>query len=137
MHPAGGGERYLLSAAAVIQALNFTLHLILQDDNSCKDAACVSKIANALRIPLNVATMEIKIVKLGWRDKAIPSHGVPYELFFAMGNEKFPEFISMGSKYNIFMCQFPFDMAQKMTDGQLLIMSSYQQGRSVAVISHT
>jgi hypothetical protein len=79
--------------------------------------------AKALNINLKFDEIRIKIVKT--RHRKIITSVSEYELFYLLGNEKFPQITGIGSRFNMYMCQFPFDM-QKGPDGnELEILSTY------------
>jgi hypothetical protein len=57
-----------------------------------------------LRIPLDQDKYSIRLVK----STDFLEKSDEYEIYFTIGNEKFPLFNALG-KYNIYMCQFPYD----------------------------
>ncbi len=67
--------------------------------------SCVMDLATSLRVTLDPDLFSIYVVhKEGYRIFA-----GPYDLFFALGNEKHPPVFAVG-RINMFMCQFPFDL---------------------------
>lgn len=118
----GGGERYLLSAAAVFQALNFHVLLLTSDNNVCKTKSMLLEVVEALEVPLNPSKLSYERVadirRFSLRQAA------RFEVFFLLGNEKLPQFSGLG-KVNLYMCQFPFDLNRKNGMHELNAFSTY------------
>lgn len=100
----GGGERYFLSSALTFLKMGFEVQFILYETNLCNTRECVDKTLKELRIPLTSDKYSIRLVK----STDFLEKSDDYDVYFTIGNEKFPFFNALG-KYNIYMCQFPYD----------------------------
>lgn len=96
---AGGGERYLLAMASVLQRYGHVELLAPEVYSELR----VDQVARDLGVRLR---RRLRVGKF-------PVHGAPapYDFFVAMGNEAFPPVPGLG-RVNIFMCQFPFPQSR-------------------------
>jgi hypothetical protein len=120
----GGGERYFLTSAKAFQNHGYNVDILVNPDNPCQNQSFLSKTADSLRIKLDYTKLTIKTIRWG-HDYYIESYHNSYEVFYALGNSKFPFIRAIGKKLNIYMCQFPFDMYYKGTHKLMRIFSEY------------
>lgn len=113
----GGGESYFLTTAAIFHKMGFKVEISMFDENLCKSKECVGKTLKALRIPLSIDDISIKPIYI-WDSEVI------YDVFFIMGNHKFPLLDPVGD-LNIYMCQFPFDLFRPGNEGRKVIWTKY------------
>lgn len=108
----GGGEKYLLSSVAVLQGMGLFVTVYTRPENLCTSVAQLMQTAAKLRVQLDESMLDLKL----WHPRA-----PEVEVFFVLGNEKFPQVPRLG-RINILMCQFPFDLDRAMlaADAQLL-----------------
>lgn len=118
----GGGERYLLSAAAVFQALNYHVTLMTNKKNVCKTKTMLLDVVKALEVPLAPSNLSYELV--AERSSISLGQKPTFEVFFLLGNEKLPELPGLG-KVNIYMCQFPFDMHRQIGKQKLGAFTTY------------
>jgi glycosyltransferase involved in cell wall biosynthesis len=117
----GGGERYLLEMVAFFQSFGHTVDLIAADSNVCHNVSCVMELARALRVQIDPDLLCVRAVKT----LKIKLRRVGYVNFMLLGNEKVPQFTGMG-RFNIYMCQFPFDLERAYDERGVRRLSSYQ-----------
>lgn len=118
----GGGERYYLTSALVFQRLGYNVDLLILKNNSCSTKTAVEKTAKYLRVPLDFANLNLRIInKVGSR--IIPR--LIYDVFYSIDNFKIPTVLGIGTEINIYMCQFPFDLLFRSSLRQQYILSSY------------
>ncbi len=116
----GGGEKYLLSTVRAMQTLGFFVDILVQPDNVCQAQQCVMDVATSLRVTLDPELFSVHVVhREGFRIFA-----GPYDLFFALGNEKYPPVQGVG-RVNLFMCQFPFDLDRQVPQEADDVLGSY------------
>jgi len=118
----GGGERYLLSAAAVFQAMKYHVVLMTHQGNVCKTKSMLLDVVTALEIPLAPSNLSYERVAEG--SSISVGQIAAFEVFFLLGNEKLPRLPGLG-KVNIYMCQFPFDMHKKINRQKLDMFTTY------------
>ena len=118
----GGGERYLLSAAAVFQKMKYDVTLLAKLQNVCKTKRMLMNVADALKVPLSPSRLSYERVShvAAYSSKL----AYQYEVFFLLGNEKLPTIPGIG-KVNLYMCQFPFDLEKAMTGQELQAFTTY------------
>ena len=108
----GGGEKYFLTVAQVLYSMGYEIELILRDENKCVDVDCIKKTLQALRVGLTVDQFKVRLVN-GDEYLNMYTHDTLvlqlYDVFFYIANSKWPQIYPSG-EYNIFMCQFPFDL---------------------------
>lgn len=92
----GGGERYLLSLAAVLRA-DYSCTLFTPDRHSRERLATL---ARELDLPLDHVAIE------SWKNIG---QAEKFDVFICMSNEMLPSVPAIG-RLNIFLCQFPFPM---------------------------
>lgn len=103
----GGGERYLLQVLANFQRLGHTTELLVNKHADCNTYWCILRTAELLNISIDLQKLSVAQYEMGeLKDKL---ERPEFNLFFLLGNEKFPAFPGRGS-INIYMCQFPFDL---------------------------
>jgi len=119
----GGGEKYLLESARAFQVMGYAVDLFTEPYNVCNTTQCILDVGNALNVDLDPTQFRY-MFKQGDRDAAFTiMEEAKYDIFFLIGNEKIPQFKGIG-RYNIFQCQFPFDLAKGEVDDQSLLMLS-------------
>lgn len=112
----GGGERVLLSAAAVFQALKYHAVILTTKENTCKTKSMLLDVAQALDVPL--ADQMLTYKRMPNIRQYILENRTPIEVFLLIGNEKLPQLPGVG-KVNLYVCQFPFDLDRKITKSTL------------------
>lgn len=117
----GGGEKYFLSAAMTFYNMGFDVEIIVWEDNICKTVQCLGNTLKSLRIPLAPEDVLIRTIQ---QTTDLYEGRLNYDIFFIMGNNKNPIVSSIG-KYNIFMCQFPFDLYIPRKDYLMRLWSKY------------
>mmetsp|Transcript_8540 Transcript_8540/g.53373 ORF Transcript_8540/g.53373 Transcript_8540/m.53373 type:complete len:775 (+) Transcript_8540:380-2704(+) len=118
----GGGERYLLSAAAVFQKMNYHVALLTTLQNVCKTKRMLLNVADALNVPLSPSRLSYdRVSHITAYTKKL---AYQYDVFFLLGNEKFPRIPGVGA-VNLYMCQFPFDLQRAMTKQELHAFTTY------------
>jgi glycosyltransferase involved in cell wall biosynthesis len=117
----GGGESYFLSAALTFYNMGFDVEIIIWEDNICKTVQCLGNTLKSLRIPLAPEDVLIRTIQ---QTTDLYEGRLNYDVFFIMGNNKNPIVGSIG-KYNIFMCQFPFDLYLPRKDYLMRLWSKY------------
>jgi hypothetical protein len=80
----GGGEKYLLSTVQAMQSMGFSVDILIRPDNLCQAVPCVMEVATALRVTLDPTRFSVHVV----HNDAYRIYAGPYDLFFALGNEK-------------------------------------------------
>jgi len=119
---AGGGERYLLSAALAFQSMGYFVHLLVDVSNTCRSTEDALQVISRLNIPLDTSRLEFHRVISNVRSIQAPRK--EYDLFFLLGNEKVPEREGLGL-INFYMCQFPFDLDRPVPQELVTIFSGY------------
>jgi glycosyltransferase involved in cell wall biosynthesis len=119
----GGGERYLLTSARAFQLQGFHVDILVKSDNKCKTIKFLRATAEFLRIELDYRKLSLRVIRLkGYRiTKTVHS----YDIFYMLGNEKFPQAYGIGKNLNIYMCQFPFDLDRPGDEAQLNVIQDY------------
>jgi glycosyltransferase involved in cell wall biosynthesis len=97
----GGGERYLLMFAKTCQDLGFHVSVLVKEGNVISSGEGLGSLAKQMGIKLK--PLPVYVIQ---RD--IPPDNISVDIFFSLGNEKYPLMPGIGRK-NIYMCQFPFD----------------------------
>ena len=120
----GGGERYFLTSALAFQSMGFHVEILVKKDNKCLTTDFLKSTAEALRINLNYKKLSLKIVRT---DNYLIREGLEnkYDIFYLIGNDKFPQISGIGVSLNIYMCQFPFDMEAPGTERLHDVYSGY------------
>jgi glycosyltransferase involved in cell wall biosynthesis/GT2 family glycosyltransferase len=95
----GGGERYLLTAAAVL-AEQYSVTLVTPHPYS------------RLRVQQLGRLFQLDLSEIGVAPETDLLRGAPPDLMLAMGNHIIPPIIGRGAT-NLFLCQFPFLMANR------------------------
>lgn len=123
----GGGERYLLTFAKVCQELGLSVSIIVKEGNVVSKADQVQSLAKQMGIPIGPISVSV----VSSTAKIVPNKTV--DIFFSIGNEKFPSVPGVGQK-NLYMCQFPFDYNSSSMNNYLfsydvvLVNSKYSLG---------
>ena len=121
----GGGERYFLSVATTFFNMGYNIELLLKVENVCGTRECLLRTLNKLRIPLDPMDFTIRyfspeqFMAVYFRPVKID-----YDIFFTIGNSKYPMMYSMGL-YNMYMCQFPFDLYKPPKDFERARLAYY------------
>ena len=102
----GGGERYFLSAVLAAQELGFAVDVLVKHDNACRSMEELLFVSSALQLKLQRKTLRFLQIDVHHDGTIV---GPKHDLFFLLGNEKYPEYSPMGN-VNLYMCQFPFDL---------------------------
>lgn len=103
----GGGELYFLTSALALLNMGYDIEIILRRDNVCLTSSCIDETLHALRVPMTSQNLTIKLIPV---DSVLTD--AVYDIFYAIGNSKYPTHPPIG-KFNIYMCQFPFDTYKK------------------------
>lgn len=119
----GGGERYFLTSARAFQLQGFHVDILVKSDNKCKTIKFLRNTAEFLRIELDYRKLSLKVIKL--QSYRITKTDHTYDIFYMLGNEKFPQAYGIGKSLNIYMCQFPFDLDRPSDEQTLNIISDY------------
>lgn len=114
----GGGERYFLSSALVMQDLGYSVTILVPRNSIVRTLDEVRATAEALRISLDYSRLSLEMVHnpdksgilLDEKDSALKMD--TYDVFYSLGNNKLPDVTPLGKKFNIFMCQFPFNFEE-------------------------
>lgn len=108
----GGGEKYFLSVAQILYNMGYSVEIVLRDENVCSTKDCMMKTFQALRVDMSVDQFTVRLVDgdeymnmYTYQKLVLPL----YDVFFYIGNVKWPQIYPSG-EYNIYMCQFPFDL---------------------------
>ena len=120
----GGGERYFLTSALAFQSIGFHVEILVKKDNKCLTIDFLKSTAESLRINLNYKKLSLKIVRT---DNYLIREGLQnkYDIFYFIGNDKFPQISGIGISLNIYMCQFPFDMEAPGTERLYDVFNTY------------
>lgn len=110
----GGGERYFLSSALVMQDLGYFVTIMIPLHSIIRTVSEVRETAEALRINLDYKRLAIELVEVRGNRHLYDASGNRiekgiYEIFYSLGNNKLPDIFPLGEKYNMYMCQFPFN----------------------------
>lgn len=109
----GGGERYFLTSALAFQTMGYEVDILVESQNACDSIDKLKNTAKSLRIDLDFNRLKLhQIEKYGDKLRKLPEN-VKYEVFYSLGNSKFPSVKGYGTKVNYYMCQFPFDYADE------------------------
>lgn len=117
----GGGERYLLTFIVALQELDYHVHLLVEQNNPVLESAGLDALAQTMGIPLKQALVEIHVMASVSKDLVFDKR---YDVFFSLGNSKFPQMKSIGS-VNFYMCQFPFDLSRPAQNYEIRNLMSY------------
>ena len=101
---AGGGESYILNTARALQGLGHEVYLLVRSSNPCASVDCVLSLARELNVDLAPRRLHVLA-----RPSFAEFRNLTFEVFMLLGNEKAPDFPSLG-RVGLYMCQFPFDM---------------------------
>ena len=125
----GGGEKYLLQTASVLQSMGYKVDVLVNRQNTCQTIEDLHLIGAGLRVPLSIEMLELIHVDI-YGGKISTAH--QYDIFFLLGNEKYPGISPLG-RVNLYMCQFPFDLNRTVTSSSRRILELYD---TVLVNSH-
>lgn len=121
----GGGERYFLTSALALQQLGYHIEILVTSDNVCNSTAYLRNTSESLRIALDFKRLSLKIVKWVPENRISGFNNTYYDVFFLLGNSKLPFMRGLSPRLNIYMCQFPFDMYDKVTHKAVRIYAEY------------
>mmetsp|Transcript_63203 Transcript_63203/g.105161 ORF Transcript_63203/g.105161 Transcript_63203/m.105161 type:complete len:1055 (+) Transcript_63203:132-3296(+) len=122
---AGGGERYLLTAAAVFQKeMRCSLDILLFKGNKCTSYECVQRTITTLGIANLIDASELRVRVLPRPHFGVIQSDSSYDFFFFLGNEKAPQ-VRPIARFNMYMCQFPFDLLRPLTQAELTSFIGY------------
>lgn len=116
----GGGEKYLLEAVALFQGLGHFVHIVTSPGNVCHELECLRTVANALRAPISFDQLCVVTFE-NLNDERLRNF---YHYHFLLGNEKIPQVRGFGH-FNIYMCQFPFDLERTYAPESASLLMSY------------
>ncbi|KAG1660007.1 hypothetical protein FOA52_009827 [Chlamydomonas sp. UWO 241] len=119
----GGGEKYLLSVVEVLQKSGHFVTLFLQENNIVQSVDQIMATASHLRVELDPAMLAIATWPMEEDDWDV-ARANPPRVFFALGNEKYPQAEGFG-QLNFYMCQFPFDLDQPGSKGDIQRLATY------------
>ena len=135
----GGGEKYLLEAASVLQGIPCAVTIGLFSREQCR-GDCIATLAAKLGVALDPAMVTVIEFPRGpaWRQVAHEEtmRQSPYDFFFLLGNDLMPQVNGLG-RINLYMCQFPFDWARPqgemerarlLTYSMVLLNSEFSKG---------
>ena len=117
----GGGEKYFLSAAKALQDLGYEVTILCFDYNPCKSVDCLSATAKMLGVDIDLSKVSVVELKKGSTTKQVKDDMKKkrrvtvfgeFDVFFALGNTKIPMYPGIGKIFNMYMCQYPFDLDQ-------------------------
>ncbi|KAF5830576.1 hypothetical protein DUNSADRAFT_14342 [Dunaliella salina] len=117
----GGGERYLLSSIKAAQYIGFHVEVLVGPDNVCQSVEKLMEVSRIMRIELTPWLTHLRTVQV--TDHLILAR-VRYDLFFLLGNEKYPMYRGLG-RMNMYMCQFPFDLDRVVDVNHVVAFASY------------
>ena len=116
----GGGERYLLTFAKVLQQRGLEVHFLVEEGNPVTTGVGLGSLSKQMGI--NVKSMSVFVVH---RDSGfIKDYQSKYDVFLSMGNEKMPQVAGIGY-INFYMCQFPFDQDKLTQDYEIRNLLTY------------
>ena len=108
-----GSERYFLTSVVAFQSMGFHVDILVKSDNKCSTMKLLKATARYLRVNLDYDKLSFEVVEVESNRLESSRFGKAYtrnyDIFFLMGNEKFPEVYGLASNLNVYMCQFPFD----------------------------
>jgi len=111
----GGGEKYFLETVHLFQSMGYAVDVFTESYNVCRSKKCILSVADALNVNLDPSSMRF-FFNVNSKDKSFEVlKKSRYDMFFLIGNEKIPQYPGIGA-YNIFQCQFPFDLANGHVD---------------------
>jgi glycosyltransferase involved in cell wall biosynthesis len=123
----GGGENYLISSVLLLQRMGYFVDFMVnKKHNICQSITCLLATAKTLSIPLIPELVQFSSLVPSQAGILPLKNRIEYEVFFYMGNHKAPWIVNP-AKFGIFMCQFPFDLAQKLSDEELARLNTYHQ----------
>lgn len=111
----GGGERYILSSALVLQELGYFVTFMVPPSTAIPTIEQLKETGEALRIALDYSRLSMEVVQVSRGGQLSHFHGNDitkngqYDVFYLLGNRKLPNIRPIGAKFNIYMCQFPFN----------------------------
>lgn len=112
----GGGEKYLLETVSVFQKIGYTVDIISSQENVCYDKKSLSDVARQLSTSIDFTTVRFFLRQV-FEELAVEIiSAAEYDVFWLIGNEKIPRYPGLG-KFNIFQCQFPFDLHANPAEG--------------------
>ena len=122
----GGGEKYLLETLVLFQTNGYFVDIYAESQNVCSSKDCILDVGTAVHAQIKSHHMNYYLFD-GKRKQlfldTLESFG--YEVFFLLGNDKIPQSRGIG-KYNIYQCQFPFDLDRGEVDSTSLhVVASY------------
>lgn len=127
----GGGERYILSSALVMQDLGYFVTIMVPHDATVRTISQLKETTKALRISLDYSRLNLEVVRVNHDNSLSHLNGRritkfdQYDVFYLLGNSKLPFIRPVGSKFNIYMCQFPFDYLSPDKESHLDLFSEY------------
>jgi glycosyltransferase involved in cell wall biosynthesis len=104
----------------------FVDFMVNKKHNVCQSITCLLATAKALSIPLVPELVKFSSLVPSPEGNLPLKNRVDYEVFFYMGNHKAP-WIANPAKFGIYICQFPFDLGQKLSNEELDRLNTFQQ----------
>jgi glycosyltransferase involved in cell wall biosynthesis len=104
----------------------FVDFMVNKKHNICRSITCLLATAKALSIPLIPELVQFSSLVPSQAGILPLKNRVDYEVFFHIGNYKAPWIVNP-AKFGIYMCQFPFDLGQKLSDEELARLNTYHQ----------
>lgn len=114
----GGGERYLLTFAKSMQSMAYKVSIFVDPGNPVTTREGVAKLAEVMGIQLQPVEVYFRHLS--------PWNSNKFGVFMSLGNSKFPQVRGIGH-VNIYMCQFPFDLARPATPSELQNWQTYDR----------
>jgi len=122
----GGGEKYLLESLVLFQSIGYFVDIYAKSDNVCKSKDCILNVGTAVHAQIKPEHMNYYLHDGNKKQLFLDTlESFGYEIFFLLGNEKIPQSKGIG-KYNVYQCQFPFDLDRgEVDESNLKAIASY------------
>lgn len=120
----GGGEKYIFSIMRELQRYAY-VDLIVMPYNVCQDTNCVMKLAATLDVAIDESRLRVLVAPL-YEQHLIGMSAEAYRVFVLLGNDARPQIMPYG-RYNVYMCQFPFDLGTPFSERDLLVFNAYDR----------
>ena len=119
----GGGEKVLLTALLSYQQLGYHCLLFLEPSQTCITITCIQLTAERVQVE-GIEWDRVSVI-LGARRNRYISTWYDIDVYFELGNNKYPQNYALGKIHNVYHCQFPFDLDQKLSPRLMKILASF------------
>jgi glycosyltransferase involved in cell wall biosynthesis len=129
---------HFLNSALVLQDLGYMVTFLLPFNQTLMELREISSLSKIefdyRRLAIEfIEVQENQLVNYGNRGKI--GKGI-YQLFYAVGKSKLPIVSPLGEKFNIYMCQFPFDYSEEDRPQRLTAWQQYDTILLTSRFSH-